>query len=87
MARAGPLLPAATIPTVLGINESARLIRALRRERIPCRRIVVNQLLSPEMGARCVCMGGSDVGFVNFELETWGSSRWSLGHGLATAKL
>jgi hypothetical protein len=27
----------ATIPTVLGINESARLIRALRKEQIPCK--------------------------------------------------
>lgn len=33
----------ATIPTMLGINESARLIRALRKERIPCSKIVVNQ--------------------------------------------
>lgn len=33
----------ATIPTVLGINESARLLQALRRERIPCKRIIVNQ--------------------------------------------
>ena len=33
----------ATIPTVLGINESARLLQALRKERIPCKRIIVNQ--------------------------------------------
>ena len=33
----------ATIPTMLGINESARLIKALRKERIPCTKIVVNQ--------------------------------------------
>lgn len=41
----------ATIPTVLGVNESGRLIRALRKERIPCRRIVVNQIVGPGMGA------------------------------------
>ena len=40
----------ATIPTMLGINESARLIRSLRKEGIPCKRIVVNQLIGPETG-------------------------------------
>lgn len=34
----------ATIPTMLGINESARLLKALRKEDIPCRRIIVNQV-------------------------------------------
>ena len=33
----------ATIPTVLGINESGRLLRALRHDEIPCKRIIVNQ--------------------------------------------
>ena len=33
----------ATIPTMLGINESSRLLKALRKEDIPCRRIIVNQ--------------------------------------------
>ena len=52
-----PILPPlqfiiATIPTVLGVNESARLIRALRAEQIPCRRIVVNQIITPGMGAK-----------------------------------
>lgn len=42
----------ATIPTVLGVNESGRLARALRKEAIPCRRIVVNQLIGPGMGAK-----------------------------------
>lgn len=40
----------ATIPTMLAVSESARLIRALRKERIPCKRIVVNQLIGPETG-------------------------------------
>ena len=35
----------ATIPTVLGINESRRLLQALRKEQIPCRRIIINQVL------------------------------------------
>lgn len=43
----------ATIPTVLGINESSRLIRALNKERIPCKRIVVNQIVQEHMGTRC----------------------------------
>ena len=35
----------ATIPTVLAINESVRLLAALRKEGIPCHRIVVNQVM------------------------------------------
>lgn len=37
----------ATIPTVLGINESVRLLKALRHDKIPCKRIVVNQVQLP----------------------------------------
>ncbi|GFR49978.1 hypothetical protein Agub_g12120 [Astrephomene gubernaculifera] len=40
----------ATIPTFLGVNESARLLRALRSENIPCKRIVVNQVVGPAQG-------------------------------------
>jgi arsenite/tail-anchored protein-transporting ATPase len=36
----------ATIPTVLGVNESARLAASLKRDSIPCRRIIVNQACS-----------------------------------------
>ncbi|KAI7838953.1 hypothetical protein COHA_007312, partial [Chlorella ohadii] len=50
----------ATIPTVLGVNESGRLIRALRKERIPCRRIVVNQIVGPGMGATYLQMKEKD---------------------------
>ncbi|KAK9815912.1 hypothetical protein WJX72_011818 [[Myrmecia] bisecta] len=41
----------ATIPTVLGINESARLLQALRKEHIPCRTIIVNQIIGASQGA------------------------------------
>ena len=34
----------AAIPTVLAIKESERLLKALRKESIPCKRIVVNQV-------------------------------------------
>lgn len=34
----------ATIPTVLAVKESARLLKALRRENIPCKRVIVNQV-------------------------------------------
>lgn len=34
----------ATIPTVLGVRESARLAAALRKENIACKRIIVNQV-------------------------------------------
>lgn len=40
----------ATIPTYLGVNESSRLLRALREEHIPCKRIIVNQLVGPSQG-------------------------------------
>ena len=39
----------ATIPTVLGINESSRLAKALKKEQIPCKRIVVNQIVRDNM--------------------------------------
>lgn len=42
----------ATIPTVLGVNESSRLAHTLREEQIPCRRIIVNQIIGPGMGDR-----------------------------------
>ena len=34
----------ATIPTVLGVRESARLAVALKKENIVCKRIIVNQV-------------------------------------------
>eukprot|EP00241_Pyramimonas_parkeae_P005147 CAMPEP_0114240266 /NCGR_PEP_ID=MMETSP0058-20121206/8962_1 /TAXON_ID=36894 /ORGANISM="Pyramimonas parkeae, CCMP726" /LENGTH=359 /DNA_ID=CAMNT_0001352623 /DNA_START=304 /DNA_END=1380 /DNA_ORIENTATION=+ len=37
----------ATIPTVMAANESKRLLEELRLEGVPCRRIVINQLLPP----------------------------------------
>ncbi|GBF93888.1 ATPase [Raphidocelis subcapitata] len=40
----------ATVPTVLGINESSRLAAALRADRVPCKRLVVNQLIGERSG-------------------------------------
>lgn len=40
----------ATIPTMLAVNESVRLIRALRKEKIPCHRMVVNQVIKEGTG-------------------------------------
>ncbi|KAL6762077.1 anion-transporting ATPase-like domain-containing protein [Haematococcus lacustris] len=40
----------ATIPTYLGVNESARLLQSLRKEGIPCKRIIVNQVIGPGQG-------------------------------------
>lgn len=37
----------ATIPTVMAANESMRLLEELRLEGVPCRRMVINQLLPP----------------------------------------
>ncbi|RMZ53633.1 hypothetical protein APUTEX25_003167, partial [Auxenochlorella protothecoides] len=42
----------ATIPTVLGVNESARLAGALRREGVPCSRIVVNQVIDDRLARK-----------------------------------
>jgi arsenite-transporting ATPase len=35
----------ATIPTMLAVNESIRLANALKKEHIPCHRVVVNQVI------------------------------------------
>ncbi|KAI8111650.1 hypothetical protein M9435_004150 [Picochlorum sp. BPE23] len=40
----------ATIPTMLAVNESVRLIHALRKENIPCHRMVVNQIIREGTG-------------------------------------
>jgi len=40
----------ATIPTVMAASESQRLLHELNEEGVPCRRIVVNQLLPPVEG-------------------------------------
>lgn len=34
----------ATIPTVLAATESGRLLRELRKEGIPCKRMIINQV-------------------------------------------
>jgi anion-transporting ArsA/GET3 family ATPase len=34
----------ATIPTTLAVRESSRLLRSLRKEDIPCKHIIVNQV-------------------------------------------
>lgn len=41
----------ATIPTVLGVRESARLAAALKKDSIACKRIIVNQV--PAASAAC----------------------------------
>lgn len=46
----------ATIATTLGMNESSRLAGALRREHVPCRRIIVNQVLTESMGEKWMAM-------------------------------
>ncbi|KAK9864792.1 hypothetical protein WJX84_010423 [Apatococcus fuscideae] len=40
----------ATIPTMLGMNESARLAAQLQHEGVPCKRIIVNQVIGEGMG-------------------------------------
>ena len=47
----------ATIPTVLGINESRRLLQALCKEQIPCRRIIINQVALPMHSCSLTCFG------------------------------
>ncbi len=40
----------ATIPTMLAVNESVRLVDALKKENIPCHRVVVNQVIGDSKG-------------------------------------
>ncbi|CAD7698448.1 unnamed protein product [Ostreobium quekettii] len=40
----------ATIPTTLAVRESARLLSELRKQKMPCKRILVNQLIGPGAG-------------------------------------
>jgi hypothetical protein len=42
----------ATIPTVLAIEESTRLLKALRAEGVPTHSMVVNQVIGESMGAK-----------------------------------
>ena len=49
----------ATVPTVLGVNESARLAAALKKEHIPCKRIIVNQVLDDLLLGPATLLGGS----------------------------
>ena len=37
-----------TIPTMMAVNESQRLLTALREEGVPCGHVVVNQLLTED---------------------------------------
>ena len=46
----------ATIPTVLGIRESARLAAALEKEKITCKRIIVNQAGTHAAACGCDCL-------------------------------
>jgi arsenite-transporting ATPase len=39
-----------TIPTVLGMSESGRLLQSLREEDVPCNRLIVNQVLKVNVG-------------------------------------
>jgi arsenite/tail-anchored protein-transporting ATPase len=43
----------ATIPTMLAVNESERLLRSLRKDNIPCKRIVVNQVCVSLLPSSC----------------------------------
>ncbi len=46
----------ATVPTVLGVNEAGRLAGALREDGVPCRRVVVNQVVADGAGDAWVAM-------------------------------
>lgn len=46
----------ATIPTVLAIEESARLARALKKEGVPTSTIIVNQVIGERMAGTYLCM-------------------------------
>jgi len=46
----------ATIPTYMAVDESARLLQSLRKDNIPCKRIVVNQVVGEKAGETYVRM-------------------------------
>ena len=45
-----------TIPTVMAMAESERLAESLEKEHVPCKRIVVNQMVSPKVPFACCRM-------------------------------
>ena len=49
----------------MAADESARLIRALRKESIPCRRIVINQVLTSDRTEAFLRMKVGSSGAVN----------------------
>lgn len=51
----------ATIPSVLGVNESARLATSLHKDSIPCRRIIVNQASLHVIDESSVCNTSFDM--------------------------
>lgn len=53
----------ATIPTMLAVKESERLLRSLRKDNIPCKRIVVNQVRSPVPRPCSVSRASEGTGF------------------------
>jgi arsenite-transporting ATPase len=60
----------ATIPTVLGVSESARLLASLREESIPCRAMIVNQVLGPASGDAFLRLKSKDQAQALHGLET-----------------
>jgi anion-transporting ArsA/GET3 family ATPase len=44
-----------TIPTVMAMAESERLAVALRKERVPCKHIIVNQMVRQFEVSECAC--------------------------------
>ena len=45
-----------TIPTTMAMAESERLAASLQKEDVPCKRIVVNQMVRPTMMVVKLCM-------------------------------
>ncbi|PHU03652.1 hypothetical protein BC332_28903 [Capsicum chinense] len=45
-----------TIPTVMAINESSRLCASLKKETVPVRRLIVNQILPPSTSECKFCL-------------------------------
>jgi hypothetical protein len=46
----------ATIPTMLALSESARLVKKLREENVPVKTIVVNQIVGENMSSKYLSM-------------------------------
>jgi arsenite/tail-anchored protein-transporting ATPase len=60
----------ATIPTVLALQESSRLVKALKKENVPVSTIIVNQIVTEGMGSAYLKLKLKEQAYAMKMLET-----------------